>query len=121
MFARTRGAPDQEISLHCRDADFLRRAVVNPHATIAIQKIARNIPRTSPTPPDRSDRLHPPHNPSVVGSIPTGPTQPHSSQQQTSQKSLSVVVVSLKHHDVITVDEVYESMLIVNPTRPTTG
>ena len=30
--------------------------------------------RTKPTPPDHFDRLHPPHNPSVVGSIPTGPT-----------------------------------------------
>ncbi len=30
--------------------------------------------RTNPTPPDHSDRLHPPHNPLVVGSIPTGPT-----------------------------------------------
>jgi hypothetical protein len=30
--------------------------------------------RTEPTPPDHSDRMHPPHNPSVVGSIPTGPT-----------------------------------------------
>ncbi len=41
---------------------------------IAIQKIPRKIPHTNLTPPDRSDRLHPPHNPSVVGSIPTGPT-----------------------------------------------
>ena len=32
--------------------------------------------RTKPTPPDQSDRLLPPHNPSVVGSIPTGPTVP---------------------------------------------
>jgi hypothetical protein len=30
--------------------------------------------RTNPTSPDQSDRLLPPHNPSVVGSIPTGPT-----------------------------------------------
>jgi hypothetical protein len=30
--------------------------------------------RTSPTSPDQSDHLLPPHNPSVVGSIPTGPT-----------------------------------------------
>jgi hypothetical protein len=30
--------------------------------------------RSNPTPPDHSDRLLPPHNPSVVGSIPTGPT-----------------------------------------------
>src|ERR1022692_960671 len=29
---------------------------------------------TSPTPPDHSDQMQPPHNPSVVGSIPTGPT-----------------------------------------------
>ncbi len=28
----------------------------------------------NPTPPDHSDRLHRPHNPWVVGSIPTGPT-----------------------------------------------
>jgi hypothetical protein len=33
--------------------------------------------RTDPTPPDRSDRMHPPHNPPVVGSIPTGPTMLH--------------------------------------------
>src|ERR1039458_4659266 len=31
--------------------------------------------RTNPAPPDQSDRAHPPHNPSVVGSIPTGPTE----------------------------------------------
>ncbi len=31
--------------------------------------------RMNPTPPDHSDRMHPPHNPSVVGSIPTGPTK----------------------------------------------
>ncbi len=61
------------------------------------------------------------HNPSVVGSIPTGPTQPHSVQQRTFQKLLSVVVVSLKYYDVITVDEVHESMLFINPTRPATG
>jgi hypothetical protein len=30
--------------------------------------------RTSSTLPDHSDRMQPPHNPSVVGSIPTGPT-----------------------------------------------
>jgi hypothetical protein len=30
--------------------------------------------RTNPTPPDHSDRLQPPQNPPVVGSIPTGPT-----------------------------------------------
>jgi hypothetical protein len=29
----------------------------------------------NPTRPDYSDRLLPPHNPSVVGSIPTGPTE----------------------------------------------
>jgi hypothetical protein len=33
----------------------------------------RNI-RTKSTPPDQSDRFLSPHNPSVVGSIPTGPT-----------------------------------------------
>ena len=33
-----------------------------------------SVHRTKPTPPDQSDRLLPPHNPSVVGSIPTGPT-----------------------------------------------
>jgi hypothetical protein len=51
-------------------------------------KILRFIPHTKPTPPDKDfrhfrtkptprdqyDRLPPPHNPSVVGSIPTGPT-----------------------------------------------
>src|SRR5665213_3786628 len=62
---------------------------------IPIQKIPRFIPHTNPTPPDQSDvtgqdffqirmnltpqdhsdRLFPPHNPSVVGSIPTGPTR----------------------------------------------
>jgi hypothetical protein len=67
---------------------------MNPYAVIAIQKIPRKIPQTNPTPPDESDttgqvflqirtsptspdhsdRLQPPHNPSVVGSIPTGPT-----------------------------------------------
>jgi hypothetical protein len=67
---------------------------VNPHATITIQKIPRKIPHTNPTPPDESDttgqvflqirmnptspdhsdHLQPPHNPSVVGSIPTDPT-----------------------------------------------
>jgi hypothetical protein len=67
---------------------------MNPHATIAVQKIPRKIPHTNPTPPDESDTtgqvffqirmiptppdhsdgLQPPHNPSVVGSIPTGPT-----------------------------------------------
>jgi hypothetical protein len=30
--------------------------------------------RVNPTPPNQSDRLPPPHNPSVVGSMPTGPT-----------------------------------------------
>jgi hypothetical protein len=34
-----------------------------------------NVTRTNPTPPDQSDRLLPPHNPLVVGSIPTGPTK----------------------------------------------
>ena len=35
--------------------------------------------RTNPPPPDHSDRAHPPHNPSVVGLIPTDPTncRPH--------------------------------------------
>ena len=71
---------------------------MNPHATIAIQKIPRFIPHTIPTPPDesdttgqvffqirmnptspdQSDRKQPPHNPPVVGSIPTGPTTSHS-------------------------------------------
>jgi hypothetical protein len=70
---------------------------MNPYAVIAIQKIPRKIPQTNPTPPDESDttgqvflqirtsptspdhsdRLQPPHNPSVVGSIPTGPTMLH--------------------------------------------
>jgi hypothetical protein len=71
---------------------------MNPHATTAtIQKIPRKIPHTNPTPPDESDTtgqvffqirmnptppdhsdgLQPPHNPSVVGSIPTGPTNPY--------------------------------------------
>jgi hypothetical protein len=75
---------------------LLRRASeTNPRATIPIQKIPRFIPHTNPTPPDesnttgqvffrirmnptspgQSDRLQPPHNPSVVGSIPTGPTK----------------------------------------------
>jgi hypothetical protein len=69
---------------------------MNPHA-IPIEKIPRKIPQTNPTPPDESDttgqvflqirmiptppdhsdRLQPPHNPPVVGSIPTGPTMPH--------------------------------------------
>jgi len=31
--------------------------------------------RTNPTPLDQSDRMQPPDNPLVVGSIPTGPTQ----------------------------------------------
>src|SRR5665213_1903525 len=30
--------------------------------------------RMNPTSPDHSDRLRSPHNPSVVGSIPSGPT-----------------------------------------------
>jgi len=30
--------------------------------------------RMNPTSPDQFDRLQPPHHPSVVGSIPTGPT-----------------------------------------------
>jgi hypothetical protein len=67
---------------------------MNLQATIAIQKIPRKIPQTNPTPPDKSDttgqiffqirmhptspdhsdRLQPPHNPPVVGSILTGPT-----------------------------------------------
>jgi hypothetical protein len=34
--------------------------------------------RINSTRPDHSDRSLPPHNPVVVGSIPTGPTQPHS-------------------------------------------
>src|ERR1019366_1162847 len=41
--------------------------------------------RMNPTSPDKSDHLQPPHNPSVVGSIPTGPTtdvrQPYDSHQ----------------------------------------
>ena len=73
-----------------------RASDINPHA-IPIEKIPRKIPQTKPTPPDKShttgqvffqirmnptppdhsDRLQPPHNPSVVGSIPTGPTMPH--------------------------------------------
>jgi hypothetical protein len=31
--------------------------------------------RMKSTPPDHSDGMQPPHNPSVVGSIPTGPTK----------------------------------------------
>ena len=70
---------------------------MNPYAGIAVQKIPRKIPHTKPTPPDQtdvtgqvffqfrmnptspdhSDHLHPPHNPPVVGSIPTGPTMLH--------------------------------------------
>jgi hypothetical protein len=36
-----------------------------------------SVNRMIPTSPDRADRLLPPHNPSVVGSIPTGPTERH--------------------------------------------
>ena len=70
-----------------------RASDTNPHA-IPIEKIPRKIPQTNPTPPDESDttgqvffqirmnptspdhsdRMQPPHNLSVVGSIPTGPT-----------------------------------------------
>ena len=66
-----------------------RASDINPHA-IPIEKIPRKIPQTKPTPPDKShttgqvffqirmnptppdhsDRLLPPHNPSVAGSIP---------------------------------------------------
>jgi hypothetical protein len=70
---------------------------MNTCAAIAVQKIPRKIPHTNqtppdesdttgqvflqirmnPTPPDQSDPLQPPHNPPVVGSIPTGPTMLH--------------------------------------------
>jgi hypothetical protein len=73
-----------------------RTSDMNPHA-VPIEKIPRKIPQTNPTPPDESDttgqvffqirmnpaprdhsdRLQPPHNPPVVGSIPTGPTMPY--------------------------------------------
>ena len=66
----------------------------NPHAMIPIQGIPRCIPHTDPsspdqtdtteqiffqirmyaTSPDHSDRMHPRHNLSVVGSIPAGRT-----------------------------------------------
>ena len=45
------------------------------HQTIPTSlDIFSNEIRMKPTPPDQSDRLLPPHNPSVVGSIPTGAT-----------------------------------------------
>ena len=57
----------------CRPSDM------NPRA-IPIEKIPRFIPHTNPTPPDHSDRMQPPHNPSIVSSILTGPTsQPYPS------------------------------------------
>jgi hypothetical protein len=79
---------------HFRQAGPLTRTRTRP---FSIQKIPRKIPHTNPTPPDESDttgqvffqirmiptppdhsdRLQPPHNPSVVGSIPTGPTKPY--------------------------------------------
>src|ERR1039457_2204702 len=44
--------------------------------------------RSNPTSPDQSDCLLPPHNPSVVGSIPTGPTKwPEPIGSKTSPKA----------------------------------
>jgi hypothetical protein len=48
---------------------------VSQHATIPMKIIPPIIQQTRPTPPDRSDGLHPPHNPWVEGSVPTGPTR----------------------------------------------
>ncbi len=48
-----------------------RRHRTNPTPT---DKSCRGT-RLKPTPPDQSDRMLSPHNPSVVGSIPTGPTK----------------------------------------------
>jgi len=73
----------------------VRPCETNWHATISVGRIPRFIPHTNPTrpdesdatgqvffqvrinptPTDHSDRMHPPHHPSVVGSIPTGPTR----------------------------------------------
>jgi hypothetical protein len=67
----------------------------DPCVMIPIEKIPRFVPQTkptspdqtgatgqvffqfrmNPTPPNHSNRMRPPHNPSVVGSIPTGPTK----------------------------------------------
>ena len=74
---------------------LLRASEVNPRSTIPIRENPRFIPharpmppdesgttgqvffqiRTNPPSPDHSDRAHPPHKPSVVGLIPTGPTE----------------------------------------------
>jgi hypothetical protein len=95
-----------------------RASETNPHATIPIQKIPRFIPHTNPTPPDesnttgrvffrirmnptspdQSDRLQAPHNPSVVGSIPTGPT----ALKTTYQARDIVVTLFMSHSDLTT-------------------
>ena len=51
------------------------------------------------------------HNPSVVGSIPTGPTSSYSG-------SFSVVVSRLENHDVLSVYEIHQPMLLINSPRP---
>ena len=77
-----------------RRARLVQPCETNWLATISVGRIPRFTPHTNPTPPDESDttgqvffqirmnptppdhsdRLQPPHNPPVVGSIPTGPT-----------------------------------------------
>jgi hypothetical protein len=74
---------------------LLGASEANPRLTIPIRDIPRFIPhakpmppdesgttgqfffqiRTNPPSPDHSDRAHPLHKPSVVGLIPTGPTE----------------------------------------------
>src|ERR1039458_4725798 len=64
----------------------------------------------NPTPPDHSDRLQPPHNPPVVGSIPTGPTM------KASECSLTVLSHSGRAHP-----DLGRTSQNANPSRSTTS
>src|ERR1039458_4092066 len=64
-----------------RDSCRPQKSHVSSHTPIRRHRTKPTTPdeelresRTNPTSSDQSDRLLPPHNPSVVGSIPTGHT-----------------------------------------------
>jgi hypothetical protein len=95
MAASDSACSEQMRSESSRRARLVQPCETNWLATISVGRIPRFTPHTNPTPPDESDttgqvffqirmnptppdhsdRTHLLHNPSVVGSIPTGPTR----------------------------------------------
>jgi len=71
----TTHSPFERGTLQLLGWELLLQSRVGAHSGSIVgfcSEIPPFISHTKPTPPDQSDRLHLPHDPSVVGSIPTG-------------------------------------------------